>query len=68
MKKVPLSNSNIPLFLRYLKLFDAEPHKKLKTVIVLIPLFQFYRYSLYLKKMTLNRKCFLKKSLLLNRT
>lgn len=66
-KKVPLSNSNIPLFLRYLKLYDAEQHKKLKTVIVLIPLFHS-TVILYIKKMTINRKCFKKKSLLLNRT
>lgn len=31
MKKVPLSNSNIPLFLRYLKLYDAEPHKEIEN-------------------------------------
>lgn len=68
MKKAPSSNSNIPLFLRYLKLYDAEPHKKIENSYCSDPSFPFYRYSLYLKKMTLNRKCFLKKSLLLNRT
>lgn len=48
-KKVPLSNSNIPLFLRYLKLYDAEPHKEIENSYCSDPTFPFYRYSLYYK-------------------